>query len=353
MSSATAGFVNPTMADRWFYRLSLFATVLTVAVVVLGAYVRLSDAGLGCPDWPGCYGQIGVPQTLEEVGAANLAFPERPVEAAKGWKEMIHRYFAGALGLVIFALAALAYRNRHDRRQRLALALAIAALVVFQAMLGMWTVTWKLKPLVVMAHLLGGFAVLALLWWQTLRARRRLAGTAERGLPRVAGLRAALVVALVAVVVQIALGGWTSANYAAVACNEFPTCTLGEVWPERADFSEGFTPWHGLGPNYEFGTHLSNAAKIAIHLAHRAGAVVVALLLLALAWALWRTVPGRTANRAAAVLAAALAAQFALGVSNVVFNLPLPVAVAHNAGAALLLLVLVTLNFLIRPARTP
>jgi cytochrome c oxidase assembly protein subunit 15 len=340
-------------ADRWFYRLSLFATALTFVVVVLGAYVRLTDAGLGCPDWPGCYGQLLVPDTRVEISQANVAYPERPVEVGKGWKEMIHRYVAGTLGLTLFALAVMAVARRRVPGQPVALPLAIAALVVFQSALGMWTVTWKLKPVVVMAHLLGGLTILSLLWWQTLKMRERVRGLPFAPLPRLAGLRSALIAALVLLVAQIALGGWTSTNYAAVACNEFPTCTLGQYWPERADFAEGFTLWHGIGPNYEFGVHLSNAAKIAIHLTHRVGAVVVTLVLLALAWGLWRAVPGRTASGAAAVLILALGLQLLLGIGNVVLNLPLAVAVAHNAGAALLLLVLVTLNFLGHPARSP
>lgn len=340
-------------ARRWFYRLSLFATLLTLVVAVLGAYVRLTDAGLGCPDWPGCYGSMVVPETAAELNRANAAFPQRPVEIGKGWTEMIHRYFAGGLGLVLFALAGMAVARRRQADQAVVLPLAIAALVIFQAVLGMWTVTWKLKPVIVMAHLLGGLTILSLLWWQTLQARQRVGGLRFAPLPRLSGLRAALLAGLIVVVLQIALGGWTSTNYAAVACNEFPTCNLGQYWPQQADFSEGFTLWHEIGPSYEFGVHLSHAAKVAIHLTHRAGAVVVLVVLLALAWTLWRAVPGRTASAGAAVLSATLALQLLLGIGNVVLNLPLPVAVAHNAGAALLLLVLVTLNFLGHAARSP
>lgn len=336
--------------DRLFVRLSLLATLLTLIVVVLGAYVRLTDAGLGCPDWPGCYGHLGVPSDAAAIERANVAFPERPVETGKGWREMIHRYVAGALIIVVFALAALA---RHRRHRSTGLAFAIAVLIVGQAILGMWTVTWKLKPLIVMAHLLGGLTILSLLWWQTVRGWQRLGGDRRRTIPAVSGLKPALVLALAVVVGQIALGGWTSANYAAIACNEFPTCSLGEYWPDRADFAHGFTFWHGIGPDYEFGVHLDQEAKIAIHLAHRVGAVAVAALLLALAWTLWRAVPGAIANRMAAVLTLALALQWLLGVGNVVYNLPLAMAVAHNAGAAALLLVLVSLNALTRHPEAP
>lgn len=333
-------------ANRWFFRVSLLASVLAFGVVALGAFVRLSDAGLGCPDWPGCYGHIGVPEASHAVASANAAYPDRPVVASKGWKEMIHRYFAGTLGLLTFAAAVLAWRNRHRRGQPVGVPLFLVLMVIFQAALGMWTVTWKLKPVVVMGHLLGGMTVLSLLWWQTLRGGRLLA---RLSLPRVPGLKAALAVGLVVVACQIALGGWTSSNYAAVACNEFPTCTNGTYWPRDADFASGFKLWHRIGPNYEYGQHLSHQAKEAIHLTHRVGALITTVFVLALAFALWRGVPGAAASAAAAVLVGVLTLQVALGISNVLFNLPLPVAVAHNAGAALLLLVFVTLNHLVRP----
>lgn len=337
--------------QQWFQRLSLVATLLALCVVVLGAYVRLSDAGLGCPDWPGCYGHIGVPQDSAAVSAANEAYPERPVETDKGWKEMVHRYAAGLLGLVIAGGAVLGWRGRGEAGIPHRLALVILVLVIGQAILGMWTVTWKLKPLVVMAHLLGGLTILSLLWWQTLRSR-----PGPRALERIPvgrGTRLLLVLGLAAVVGQIALGGWTSANYAAVACNQFPACELGEYWPGDADFASGFELWHGIGPDYEYGTHLSHEAKVAIHLAHRAGAVAVTLLLGLVAWRLWRTTAGRLASRSALAVAGLLGVQLALGVGNVVLNLPLPVAVAHNAGAACLLLLFVTLNHLARPAPEP
>lgn len=334
-------------ASPWFYRLSLLATVLALGVVVLGAYVRLNDAGLGCPDWPGCYGHLTVPQSPAAQQAANAAYPDRPVVAGKGWKEMIHRYFAGALGLLILGLAIIAWRKRKVASYPLAIPLLLVGLVVFQAMLGMWTVTEQLMPAIVLAHLLGGMIIVSLLWWQTLRVRR--SGTSSNGFTSRHWLKGALALGLILVVAQIALGGWTSSNYAALACNQFPACENGQMWP-NADFRQGFVLWHGLGPNYEFGK-LDAPARIAIHLTHRLGAVIVAVFSLALAFAFWRWVPGRAAKWSAAVLALLVSVQFALGVSNVLFSLPLPVAVAHNAGAALLLLTFVTLNHLIRPVR--
>ncbi len=354
MTASQTMTVNPTMTARratvaspWFYRVSLLATVLALGVVVLGAYVRLSDAGLGCPDWPGCYGHLTVPESPAAQQAAQAAYPHRPIEAAKGWKEMIHRYFAGTLGLLIVGLAIVAWRKRKISGYPLAIPLLLVGLVVFQALLGMWTVTWQLKPVVVLAHLLGGLTIVSLLWWQVLRMKR--SGESSSGLAPKFWLKAILTLGLVLVVAQIALGGWTSSNYAALACNEFPACHSGEIWPD-ADFSEGFVLWRGVGTNYEFGV-LEAPARVAIHLIHRLGAVIVAVFTLLLALALWRWVPGRTATWCAAVLAFLVTIQFILGVSNVLFSLPLPVAVAHNAVAALLLLTFVTLNHLIRPVR--
>jgi cytochrome c oxidase assembly protein subunit 15 len=326
-----------------FRRLTLLATLLALCVVVLGAYVRLSDAGLGCPDWPGCYGQIDVPRTAEQIAAANAAFPERPVEVDKAWKEMVHRYLAATLGLLIIALTWLAWRNRRAPDQQVLLPMVLLALVIFQGLLGMWTVTWQLKPAVVLAHLLGGLTTLALLWWLMLRQSR----WAEAPIgPGEGGLRGWAVLGLVVVAVQIALGGWTSTNYAALACTDFPTCHT-RWWPEM-DFSEGFTLWRGLGVNYEFGV-LDSSARVAIHMVHRLGAVVV---LVYIGWLVWQTMrrAQTTALRAVGgLLALLLALQLALGIGNVVLGLPLAVAVAHNAGAALLVLVLVTLNHLLRP----
>jgi cytochrome c oxidase assembly protein subunit 15 len=261
---------------------------------------------------------------------------------------MTHRYFAGTLGLLILGLAIAAWRKRKVAGYPLVIPLLLVGLVVFQAMLGMWTVTEQLMPAIVLAHLLGGMTIVSLLWWQTLRVRRP--GTSSNGLAPRHWLKVVLALGLILVIVQIALGGWTSSNYAALACNQFPACENGQIWPANANFQQGFVLWHGLGPNYEFGK-LDAPARIAIHLTHRLGAVIVAVFTLGLAFALWRWVPGRVAKWSAAVLAFLVSVQFTLGVSNVLFSLPLPVAVAHNAGAALLLLTFVTLNHLIRPVR--
>lgn len=300
--------------------LLLFSTGLTFTVIVFGAYVRLSDAGLGCPDWPGCYGQLSPWHAGERIAAALDADPLGPVSHAKAWKEMLHRYLAGGLGLAILLIAVLAWRRLPPARRVLPVALLV--LVSFQALLGMWTVTQQLKPMVVAAHLLGGMTTLALLVWLLLR---------ERPIP--VGVRAPVPlarVALLLVLAQIALGGWVSANHAAMICPDFPTCQ-GTWWPP-ADFAAGFGLTHPLGG-------LDAEALTAIHLSHRIGAVLV------LSFALWLVARlARLSAAAAAWLLGIVCGQFLLGVANVLLGLPLPVAVAHNAGAAALLSCLVWIN---------
>ncbi len=317
------------------YRFALFATVLAAVVVLLGAYTRLTHAGLGCPDWPGCYGFLGVPMSEHKQAIAETRFPEAPVEVAKGWYEMIHRYFAGTLGLVILGLAIHAVRQRREASQPLKLPLAILALVIVQAAFGMWTVTLKLWPQVVTAHLLGGFATLSLL----LLCLRLSGHFAPLHLPR--RLRALAAACLLLVIGQIALGGWVSSNYAAVACVDLPTCH-GEWWPAM-DFAGGFHLTQHIGPNY-LGGQLDSDARTAIHMSHRIGALIVTLALLLLAWRL----KAAGLPRLAGLLLLALTLQIGLGISNVIFHLPLLVAVAHNAGGAALLLTLVLVNYRLR-----
>ena len=324
------------------YRLALFATALAVVVVLLGAYTRLTHAGLGCPDWPGCYGFLAVPMSEQAQSLAAERFPDAPLEVDKGWNEMVHRYFAGSLGLVILALAVQAIRRRAEPGQPLKLPLLLLAVVIAQAAFGMWTVTLQLWPQVVTAHLLGGFATLSLLFLLCLR----LSGAAPPMSAMSGGLRAFAAAALLLVIGQVTLGGWVSSNYAAVACTDFPTCH-GQWWPAM-DFARGFDPTHhDIGPNY-LGGLLYGEARTAIHFTHRLGALVVTLALLLLAGMLWRQGLGRLAG----LLLAALALQLALGIGNVLLNLPLAVAVAHNGGGAALLLVLVLINYRLRqPAR--
>lgn len=324
------------MSQQGYFKLSLFAALLALSVVLLGAYTRLGDAGLGCPDWPGCYGHLDVPEAEHEVAAAEQAFPERPVEAAKAWKEMVHRYFAGTLGLVILALMLIRLMSQRITRPGKALPVALVALVIFQAALGMWTVTLLLKPVVVMGHLLGGFATLSLLWLMVSMQRQWFNYDSSA----LANLKPLAWLGMVLLIAQISLGGWTSSNYAALACTDFPTCH--GQWLPEADFAEGFVLWRGLGVNYEFGV-LDNPARVAIHLTHRIGALVVFLYLSFLTWKVWSVSRGTGRNLAIAI-GTLLLLQVTLGILNVVMHLPLGIAVAHNGVAALLLLAMVTLT---------
>lgn len=314
-----------------FRRLAGLGAVLALCVIVFGAFVRLSDAGLGCPDWPGCYGQLGAPNSPERIAAAEAAFPEVPVDTAKAWIEMGHRYVASLLGLLVIALALIAWRGRRDGLPWKT-SLVLLGLVVFQGMLGMWTVTLLLKPAVVTAHLLGGMTTLALLFglWHS----QRVTPAAAAG-----GALRALAVAAVAVVgAQIALGGWVSTNYAALACTEFPTCHDGQWLPEM-DLTEGFVLWRGIGQNYEYGV-LEHPARTAIHIVHRIGAVGVTAIVGA--FALLLMAAGAARRGLGIVLLGALTLQIAIGIGIVVQHLPLGLATAHNAGAALLLLACLT-----------
>lgn len=338
-----------------FRRLTAAALILCTVVVVLGAYVRLSDAGLGCPDWPGCYGHLTVPSAEEHLAAAAANFPDRPVEHAKAWKEMIHRYLASTLGLLIAGLALLSFRADCPRR----LPRVLLALVIFQGLLGMWTVTWLLKPLAVTAHLLGGMTTLALLCWLWLDVRAAPAaaragaprreprnereawaalGEAEPSAPKRPGLRLGAGLALALLAGQIFLGGWTSSNYAALACPDLPTCQ-GAPWPEL-DVGEAFTLWRGLGKSYEYGV-LDNRARVTIHHLHRVGALLVSTFLVLLGGWLWRQARWK---RHGQWILGLLGLQVLIGLGLVWLQLPLLLAAAHNAGAALLLLAVTTLN---------
>jgi len=359
-------------------RLAVIAAVFAFVVIVFGAFVRLSDAGLSCPDWPTCYGKATWPGHEQDIARANEAFPQRPYETHKAWREQVHRMLAGTLGMLVFALAlSAAWRRRGALIALGAAALAAAigvalyikaahvpsavlsaialalplvvaarlpksspyriavaafAVVIFQAMLGMWTVTLLLKPVVVMGHLLGGLLTFSLLAYVALSLTSR-----SVAMPAQQRLRPMVVVALVLLALQIALGGWTSSNYAALACgSDFPQCA-GAWWPQT-DFREGFVLWRGIGVNYEGGV-LDAAARAAIQIAHRIGALLVFGHVLATAFAAWRR--GLRAN--AVAVAVLLCAQIALGIANVKLLLPLPVATAHNGVAALLLLSVIAL----------
>ena len=342
-------------AVRWIRSLALAGLLLCFTVVVLGAYVRLTAAGLGCPDWPGCYGHV-TPLGAQESASAQAAYPLKPLNVGKAWREMIHRYAASTLGLIIVAITILAFTTRRQRLVSLPLALALLATVVFQGLLGMLTVTWQLKPLIVTGHLVFGLTTLGLLWWLWLALPQNswggASGSSASGTTvEAAGLAWQLtLLGLVALAVQIALGGWTSSNYAAIACPDFPTCQ-GSWWPQT-DYKDAFVLWRGLGVNYEGGV-LENPARVAIHLTHRIGALIATLTLsLAAVMVITRRMLAKFVVPAYCVMAA-LALQLTIGISMVLRGFPLGLATAHTAGAALLLLsVLALLRSVGATART-
>lgn len=320
---------------RAYRALVAFAVLLAFTVVVVGAFVRLSDAGLGCPDWPGCYGKPAPTLAKDAIAraVARQGGEYGPVSLGKAWKEMGHRYLAGTLGLLILTIAILSWLRRRALPRSPWLATAIVFVVALQAALGMWTVTLLLKPVIVTAHLAGGMTTFALLLWLALRQWR------FDPAPEARALRAPAVLALCVVAAQILLGGWVSANYAALACPDWPLC-LGRVVPPM-DFSHAFHLVRDLGRTAD-GAMLPLPALTAIHWTHRTFALVVVLVV---AWAAYRAWRLDALRPLGGLLAVLLALQFSLGVANVLSGLPLAVADAHNAGAALLLGALVVLNF--------
>ncbi len=325
-----------------FKKLALIATVLTLCVVVLGAYVRLSDAGLGCPDWPGCYGTLTVPQSNEALAHAHETYPESPVEHVKAWKEMIHRYLAGILGLFVFAIFVQAWRERAQIKVTPWLPTALVGIVGFQAVLGMWTVTMLLKPAIVTMHLMGGMTTLAILTWIS----HRHWGVSSANYLISQRARFFVRFAIVIIMMQIFLGGWTSTNYAALACTDFPTCH--GAWVPEMDFINAFHWFRELGENTE-GSPLALSAYVAIQWIHRIGALITFLYIGALGIYL---IKQSNLKRLALVMMVLLLIQIGLGIANLVLYLPTVLAVAHNMGAALLLITVIMLNSKITEKRS-
>jgi heme a synthase len=326
--------VPETRNMAWFRRAALVATLLCAIVVVVGAWVRLTNAGLGCPDWPGCYGHAHPAQAAERAAEINAANPDRPFDYQKAINEMVHRYIVGGLGILVIGLAVLSVLNRRDPAQPRVLPWALVVLLVTQALLGMWTVTLLLKPLIVTLHLLGGLLTLALLWWLALPPARRELKAAERPLRRFA------VAGIAVLAVQVALGGWTSTNYAAAACPDFPACQ-GSYWPPM-DFRNAFILWRGLGIDYEGGV-LDAPARVAIHYTHRLGAYATAVVLLLVVAGAWRRGQSRVTRVAAVAVGIALLLQVLIGMNLIWKGWPLSLGTAHNAGAVLLVLATVAL----------
>jgi len=381
---------SATQGGKTLSVLTLSALILTFIVIVLGAYTRLTDAGLGCPDWPGCYHHLVVPNSAQAIEQAALEFPNSPVHIEKAWTEMIHRYVAGVLGLTIFVLAFFLMFNRiknnNNKNNKINNELAmdkkaghvdplaplervfqkkpqitlmfpilLVSLIIFQALLGMWTVTMKLLPVVVMGHLLGGLMLLALLWWLTLTtsAIRGGGGSSRRRHYFVLDndvnldwLKPWVVVALIIVVVQIMLGGWTSSNHAALVCPNFPYCHSGLFFPEVGvhdsvihQIMNAFNIFNG--ENFQ----LSHTSLTIIQMVHRIGALITAFYIVLLS--LFLIIKGGVLllKRIGIIMLTLLTAQIVLGILNIELILPLTIALLHNLFAALLLLTVVTLVF--------
>ena len=319
---------------KWFRTLVLIGAMLSLGVVALGAYVRLTDAGLGCPDWPGCYGTLTVPQSEAAIASAQSAYPSNMIVVGKAWREMIHRYFAGTLGLIVLAIFILGWKAKREIKCSPWTPSFLLILIAFQAMLGMWTVTMLLKPAIVSSHLLGGMSTLAILTWLAHRHWGHYSATIVTT-PR---LRVAIRIGLLVLFMQIFLGGWTSTNYAALACTDFPTCH-GVFFPEM-DFKDAFHMVRELGQGANGGA-LTLASITAIQWTHRLGALITFIYLGLLALNIlkyWQL------KRLAVILLIVLCAQISLGIANLLLHLPLVLAVAHNFTAGLLIIILVTIN---------
>ncbi|MFA7553171.1 MAG: COX15/CtaA family protein [Spongiibacteraceae bacterium] len=375
------------------FKLALAGCLCAVVVIGLGAFTRLADAGLGCPDWPTCYGHAFWPTTASDVERANQAFPDMPVEHDKTWPEMVHRYFAQALGYIAIALLVIAVVRRREpqpiklvsgllainvlmavvtaivgtvmepyavgsvvvtmwvlaylglkrgkSKQPFKLPAFILVFIILQGLFGMWTVTLKLWPQVVTMHLLGGFSVFSLLWLLTLRLNNQHWKVPFLSWKQLQAFKKLAVLGLIVVSCQIALGGWTTSNYAALACPDLPTCQ-GQWLPQMA-FAPAFDITQSIGPNY-LGGVMDNEARIAIHFSHRIGAIVTTLFLLAMVYVLSRKIAIPECKKISLVILAVLVLQVCLGLGNIVFNFPVYIAVAHNLVGALLLLTMVTLN---------
>tara|TARA_B100001027_G_scaffold56624_1_gene38205 strand:- start:1592 stop:2620 length:1029 start_codon:yes stop_codon:yes gene_type:complete len=335
--------------DKLNYYL-LFVITVTFTVITLGAYVRLSHAGLGCPDWPGCYGfLIGVPDNAVEIAQAESAYEGSNVDIGKAWKEMIHRYLAGFLGIFIFVISYLFYK--HNKNKLFGISFFVSALVIFQATLGMFTVTWQLQPLIVMFHLVGGLAIISLLWLIFLRYNKFNYFKPITDIKfdisksRIKNLYVFAYLTLIVLVMQIMLGGWTSTNYAALACADFPRCNA-SWWPQM-DFYNAFVVELATDLNYEFG-RLDSPARVAIHFTHRIWAIFATAAIILLSVFSFLIIKSPFQKVLSLLLILFLGIQILLGVLNIKLGLPILVAVGHNGNAALLLMCLVTQLFFIK-----
>jgi heme a synthase len=327
----------------FYKKLITIMMVLTLGLIMLGAWVRLTDAGLGCPDWPGCYGNLLPSQSKEAIAKAVIeqGGEHGPVSLGKAWREMIHRYVAKILGLLAIVTVALAWWKRRELHQSPWLATILLGVIICQGLFGMWTVTLKLMPIIVTGHLMGGMLVFGLIvWLWQLQQRPQRFRDAEQA----ASLKTMAAIGFVLLAIQVFLGGWTSTNYAALACSDLPTCQS-KWWPDM-HWKDGFDFTRELGKT-DSGANIGLPALTAAHFTHRLGAIVVFFFL---GWLGSKALKTDGLKPVGIALLAGLVAQIVLGLSNVAWSLPLPVAVLHNGGAAFLVACLVVLNFQTRRA---
>lgn len=314
--------------------LSLFGACFAFVVIALGAWTRLVDAGLGCPDWPGCYGFVVFPTDAAEIALAESRYPAFPYDINKAIPEVVHRYFAATLGLIAILLTYISFKTKEDKKLRW-WSLGLLVFICCQGLFGYLTVSLKLLPIIVTGHLFGGFFTLSLFFFIFIKA-----GNFEvLNKMRVPQLKFISLIALIILLFQIFLGAWTSTNYASLACVDFPTCQ-GSYLPEM-DFKQGFDFSQEVGPNYLYGL-LDNSARVAIHYSHRISAIIVTIVFLILISKLWFS----SAAPLASTIGILLLTQISLGIINVIYVLPLYVAIAHNLVAATLLLATFTVNYL-------
>jgi heme a synthase len=324
-----------------FRVLSRIAALLAIIVVVVGAWVRLTQAGLGCPDWPGCYGQWHPAQVVDHASEAASLY-QRDFNYQKALHEMVHRYIATSLGFLVVLMALWSVKNRRDPNQPRWLPWLILAVIGMQGALGAYTVTLKVMPIIVTLHLLGGLTTLSLLWWQSLHGDHAEPQVPERR------LRPLALSVFVMLLIQLFLGGWTSTNYAAIACPDFPTCQ--HAWLPPADYADGFRLFRGTGIDFEGGI-LPMVARTAIQLVHRFGAFVLTILILWLWLNTLRFARRAALKRHAWALLLALGLQVVIGINFIWQGYPLSLGTAHNAGAVVLLLTLLSYCRVLWPAR--
>ena len=317
-----------------FKKITLFTTIMAFCLIVLGAYVRPSDAGLGCPDWPGCFGTLTVPESQLAIERAQHTFPDQAIENGKAWKEMVHRYVAGLLGLLILSIGYLAYRNKKSLKVSILVPYSLLGIVFFQAMLGMLTVTLLLKPIIVSTHLIGGMATLAIL---TYLSYEHFNENSKLVLKKNIIFYMARF-GLILIFMQIFLGGWTSTNYAGLACTDFPTCH--GQWVPDMDFKNAFNIFRNLGQTSK-GAPISLNALQAIQWIHRIGAITVVIYFGYLSYVLMKY---KQLRFEAILLLTILAAQFIIGIANLTLHLPMVLAVSHNLTAALLVVIITIIN---------